>query len=90
MHLSSGDILRKNIEQKTEFGIEAEKLIKLGKLIPDEQMNKSILNELKSINGSFLLDGFPRTKAQAERLWEDQKIDFVISLDVPYEIIIGS
>lgn len=52
-------------------------------------MIKCILEEMKDINGSFLLDGFPRTKPQAEKLWQVQKIDSVINLVVPYEIIIG-
>lgn len=51
-------------------------------------MIKCILEELKTLKGSILLDGFPRTKVQAEKLWEVQKIDSVINLIVPYEIII--
>lgn len=52
-------------------------------------MIKCILEELKTVKGSFLLDGFPRTKVQAEKLWEVQKIDQVVNLIVPYEIIVG-
>lgn len=50
-------------------------------------MIQCILDELKAVKGSILLDGFPRTKVQAEKLWEVQKIDSVINLIVPYEII---
>lgn len=82
-------MLRNNIEKLTPLGIEAENYIKKGQLVPDESMIKCILEELKDIKGSYLLDGFPRTKAQAEKLWEVQKIDSVINLIVPYEIIIG-
>lgn len=70
-------------------GVEAEEYIRKGVLIPDESMIRCILEELKTVKGNFLLDGFPRTKVQAEKLWEVQKIDSVINLIVPYEIIAG-
>lgn len=47
-----------------------------------------MLKETSKIQGSWLLDGFPRTYAQAQTLWELQKIDCVINLIVPYDIII--
>lgn len=86
-HISTGDLLRTNIEKKTPLGIEAENYIKQGKLIPDGSMIQCILEELKTIERNFLLDGFPRTNVQAEKLWDVQKIDCVLNLIVPYEII---
>lgn len=71
------------------MGLEAESYIKKGELIPDESMIQCIIEELKVNNGSILLDGFPRTRIQAEKLWEIQKIDSVINLIVPYDIIVG-
>lgn len=71
------------------MGIEAETYIRKGQLVPDDSMIKCILEEIKDIKGSFLLDGFPRTNAQAEKLWNIQKIDSVINLVVPYELIVG-
>ncbi|CRK96716.1 CLUMA_CG009919, isoform A [Clunio marinus] len=88
VHISTGDLLRTNIERKTPLGVEAEKYIKKGALIPDEHMINCILEELHVARGSILLDGFPRTKVQAEKLWEVQKIDSVINLIVPFEIIV--
>ena len=85
--MSTGDMLRNNIEQKTELGIQAETFIKKGELIPDESMIQCILQELRIVKGSILLDGFPRTKIQAEKLWQFQKFDFALNLIVPYEII---
>jgi adenylate kinase family enzyme len=82
-------LLRINIEKKTPLGLEAEGYIKKGVLVPDESMIGCILEELKTVKGSFLLDGFPRNKVQAAKLWDIQKIDSVINLNVPYEIIIG-
>lgn len=88
VHLSTGDVLRTNIEKCTALGIEAENYIKKGKLVPDESMINVIVHEMKDIKGSFLLDGFPRTRVQAEKLDKVQSIDCVINLIVPYEIII--
>lgn len=91
IHLSTGDVLRTNIEKCTALGIEAESYIKKGKLVPDESMINVIMHELKDIKDrSFLLDGFPRTRVQAEKLDKVQKIDCVINLVVPYEIITGN
>lgn len=80
-------MLRVNIENKTALGIEAESFMKEGKLVPDESMIRCILEELKTVKGSILLDGFPRTNAQAAKLWDVQKIDSVINLIVPYDVI---
>ena len=81
--------MRNNIEKLTPLGIEAETYIRKGSLVPDDSMVKCILEEIKDIKGSFLLDGFPCTKTQAEKLWEVQKIESVINLVVPYELIVG-
>lgn len=75
---------------KTHLGIKAENYIKSGKLVPDDKMIKCMLEELKYIRGSVLLDGFPRTKIQAEKLWQVENIHLVINLIVPYETIIGT
>ena len=56
------------------------------KLVPDELVTKLILAEIPS-EGSFLLDGFPRTPAQAAVLAENVDIETVIDLDVPFEVI---
>nr|XP_019543302.2 GTP:AMP phosphotransferase AK3, mitochondrial [Aedes albopictus] len=88
-HISSGDMLRNNIEKSTELGKIAEKYIKEGKLVPDIYITKCILGELaKFKSSSWLLDGFPRTPEQAEDLWRQEKIDSVINLDVPFDVIV--
>ena len=56
-HLSSGDLLRSHIQNKTEVGLQAKQFIDKGALVPDEVMVELILEELKKIKGSFLLDG---------------------------------
>ncbi|WP_276348245.1 adenylate kinase [Daejeonella sp. JGW-45] len=70
VHLSTGDILRGEISQGTELGLEAKKLMDQGILVPDEVVIGMISNKLdsnKEANG-FIFDGFPRTVAQAEAL----------------------
>ncbi|XP_050732735.1 GTP:AMP phosphotransferase AK3, mitochondrial-like isoform X2 [Eriocheir sinensis] len=73
-HLSSGDVLRSQVLKKTDLGQAAEKYMKSGKLVPDEMMVKLITSELAGIKtSSWLLDGFPRTRAQAEALNQHEK-----------------
>ena len=88
--ISSGDIFRKNIQEKTELGIEAQKYMKDGKLVPDDitvSMIKERLEEDDTKNG-MILDGFPRTNAQEKALDEmlardGKKIDIVVNLETP-------
>lgn len=70
VHLSTGDILRAEISQGTQLGIEAKKLMDQGILVPDEVVIGMISNKLDSNKDAagFIFDGFPRTVAQAEAL----------------------
>lgn len=93
--ISTGDIFRKNISEKTELGIEANKYISAGNLVPDEitvPMVIARLDENDAKEGA-ILDGFPRTVAQAEKLDEilagrNKKVDLVINLTTPRDEII--
>ena len=93
--VSTGDIFRKNIKEKTEVGILAEKYISKGNLVPDDitiELVKERLNESDVQNGA-ILDGFPRTIKQAEELDKilenkGEKVDKVINLITPDEEII--
>lgn len=93
--ISTGDIFRKYIEEGTELGIEANKYIAGGNLVPDEitvPMVKARLEEADAKEG-VILDGFPRTIAQAEaldKILEEQgrKVDLVINLVTPRDEII--
>ena len=93
--ISTGDIFRKNISEKTELGIEANKYISAGNLVPDEitvPMVIARLDENDAKEGA-ILDGFPRTVAQAEKLDEilagrNKKVDLVIYLTTPRDEII--
>ena len=96
-HISTGDILRKNIADGTVLGQKAKGYIDQGALVPDElvvDILKSRLQEEDCKEKGFLLDGFPRTISQAEALdgfLEEQgvKIDKVINLHVPDEEIMA-
>ena len=95
-HISTGDIFRNNIKEGTELGKKAQEYMNAGKLVPDElvvDLVKSRLLEDDCKNG-FLLDGFPRTTFQAEKLDEflkehDQTLDIVINFNVSKEILIS-
>lgn len=95
VQLSTGDIFRENISKGTELGIEANKYISKGCLVPDEitvSMVEKRLEELKDEKG-IILDGFPRTIEQAKKLDEilaskGEKVDWVINLETPREEII--
>lgn len=88
-YAATGDLLRQNVKMKTPLGIEANKYMKAGQLVPDDLIIKCILNRVSAIgNDSWLLDGFPRTIAQAEYLWNFQPVESVINLHVPHDVII--
>ena len=74
-HISTGDILRKAIKDRTEEGIIAEKLINDGNFVPDDIMINIVKKRLKEkdCENGFLLDGFPRTVPQADALEEITK-----------------
>lgn len=93
--ISTGDIFRKNIAEKTELGVKANEYISKGMLVPDDitvPMVIDRLNQEDAKNGA-ILDGFPRTVEQAEKLEEilaqkGKKVDLVINLTTPREEII--
>ena len=94
--ISTGDILRAAITEGTAMGLEAKKFMDDGKLVPDSTIIGIIKDRLAKddCKKGFILDGFPRTLAQAEALdilMLDLGIslDKVISLNVPDELIVG-
>jgi len=69
-HISTGDILREEVKEGSALGLKAKQIMQRGSLVPDEiivQIVKKAINGKKAANG-FILDGFPRTLVQAERL----------------------
>ena len=88
-HISTGDLFRKNISNKTKLGIEAKSYLDNGDLVPDSVTIKMLENEVlqnKKVKG-YIFDGFPRTLAQAKSLDTflnsiNLKINATIALDV--------
>jgi adenylate kinase len=66
--ISSGDILRDNLARGTELGRQAQSYMQRGQLVPDDLVIAMIEQELQRVRGGFVIDGFPRTVAQAEAL----------------------
>ncbi|WP_045517298.1 adenylate kinase [Clostridium sporogenes] len=94
-HISTGDIFRANIKEKTPLGIEAKRYIDNGQLVPDEVTIGIVKDRLKKddCDNGFLLDGFPRTVAQAEALDEflkgiNKDLDVALLIKVPEEFIL--
>ncbi|GAB6111729.1 adenylate kinase [Desulfomicrobium salsuginis] len=91
-HIESGAIFRKHIGGGTELGKKAKEYIDRGELVPDDITIPMVLDVLKnsSPNG-WLLDGFPRSIVQAQKLWEalqadGVKLNFVIEILLPREV----
>lgn len=91
-HISTGEVLRTHIAQKTEIGILADSFISKGQLIPDELMIRILedllISRTSETKHGVIFDGFPRTLPQAEELDRllaglDTKIETVIGLEVP-------
>ena len=94
-HISTGDIFRANIKNGTELGKKAKSYMDQGLLVPDELTLELIMDRFTAddcANG-YVLDGFPRTIAQAEALTaslaaKGEKMDYAIDVDVPDERIV--
>lgn len=97
LHISMGDIFRKNIKERTAIGIEAEKYINKGMLVPDNIAIATLeetLDKIENFESGIILDGYPRTIIQAEKLDEylnnkSLKVDSVINLAISDEEIVS-
>jgi len=95
VHISTGDVFRFNIKNKTELGLLAKKYMDEGDLVPDEvtiNMLKAEVNKNTDANG-FIFDGFPRTQSQAEALdaflaEKGELINGMIALEVSEDVLI--
>lgn len=94
-HVSTGDIFRKAVSEKTEMGVKAKDYMDRGELVPDEIVIGIVKERLTTdeFKDGFILDGFPRTVAQADALALSlkelgKKLDIVLSIDVDKEELI--
>lgn len=92
VHLSTGDMLRAAVQGKTELGLMAKDFMDAGQLVPDELIINVIVDRLKQkdcIENGWLLDGFPRTRSQADALNEAGMVpDHFLLLDVNEDILV--
>ncbi len=96
VHVSTGDMLRDGVRENTSLGKQAKEYMEKGELVPDEVMVglvKNRLNREDCLKKGFILDGFPRTVPQAERLDDylgriNSGLDGVVSIDVSKEEIV--
>ena len=88
-HISTGDIFRENIKNATPIGLLAKSYIDKGQLVPDEVTCKIVEGRLEKedCKTGYMLDGFPRTIAQAEALEKITKIDAVVNIDVDFSLL---
>ncbi|EGP87469.1 uncharacterized protein MYCGRDRAFT_72509 [Zymoseptoria tritici IPO323] len=96
--ISSGDLLRDNVRNRTPLGIQAESLMNRGALVPDSMILRLIRNSLitkgwlyrysEHPDASFILDGFPRNAVQASQLEQMIPINLAIQIHTPVEIIL--
>jgi len=94
-HISTGDMFREAVANKTALGVEAKKYMDSGKLVPDEVTIGIVKERLANPDCAqgFLLDGFPRTVVQAEALDEvladmGRRVELALNIDVPYNILV--
>ena len=89
-HISTGDILRRHIAEKSELGKKAEKYVRAGKLVPDELVIEMVRKRLRQRDArkGFILDGFPRTREQARALDGMTKVDHALLLFLDPEDLI--
>lgn len=88
-HISTGDIFRENIKNQTEIGLLAKSYIDKGQLVPDEVTCKIVEDRIsrEDCKEGYMLDGFPRTIAQAEALDKITNIDLVINIEVDFALV---
>ena len=94
-HISTGDLFRENLKKETELGKKAKEYMDKGELVPDEITIGMLQDRMKNndVENGAILDGFPRTKAQAESLdkmltADGNKVDMALNIDVPFEEIV--
>jgi len=93
LHLSTGELLRKEIEMNTNLGNQVKDIINRGELVSDELVLKIVKQNLNKDNKGWILDGYPRNLSQADSLNKvlieiNQPLDLVFYLDIPEEVLI--
>jgi len=89
-HISTGELLRREIAASTELGLKAKVFVEKGVLVPDEIVNEVLCKYLSSeeCKLGYVLDGYPRTLTQAAFLETVAPVDVAILLEAPLEVIV--
>ena len=89
-HISTGDILRRHVSEKSDLGRKAERYIREGKLVPDDLVIEMVRKRLRQTDArkGFILDGFPRNREQAVALDKMAKVDAALFLFLDPEDLI--
>jgi len=95
-HISSGDLFRRHVAEQTDLGRRLEPYLSAGELVPDDlvfEMLAPSVADAADRTGGYLLDGFPRTIAQAEQAYEiahqyDLLVHAVIALEAPHDVLV--
>ncbi|MBI3306735.1 MAG: adenylate kinase [Candidatus Omnitrophica bacterium] len=94
-HLAAGDILRRNIREQTPLGLKAKDVIERGELVSDSLVNQMMTGEIRKsgVHKGFILDGYPRTRKQAEVLdsfleKQKAKLDAVLNFVTTEDVIV--
>lgn len=88
--ISTGDIFRKNLKEETPLGLQVKSIMASGALVPDEITIEIVKNRLAEddCQKGYILDGFPRSIAQAKALDGFQQVDYAVNLDVDKEVVV--
>ena len=94
LHLSTGELLRKEIKMNTMLGIQVKDIMDKGQLVSDELVLEIVKNNLDKDNKGWILDGYPRNLSQANSLNDvlveiNQPLEIVFYLDIPEEVLIN-
>jgi adenylate kinase len=87
-HLSTGDILRDEVARSTDVGKKAKGFMDRGELVPDDLIIDMIRGRIERAKKGFVLDGFPRTVAQAEALDRISRVDAVVNIGLPRDEVV--
>ena len=89
-HISTGNMLREAISKGTDLGKQAKGFVDSGKLVPDELVTKMVRERVSQpdCKAGFILDGYPRTSAQARALQEFAAVDAVLDFKAPFKTIV--
>ncbi len=89
-HISTGDIFRQNLKERTPLGQQIESILAKGELVSDDITIAIVKDRLAKddCKNGYILDGFPRSLAQAEALSSFDNVDVAVNIDVDFDVII--